>query len=194
MTKFQSGTIFTIQVMSCQKVVKSSGSQRNGCDGRLIEIMTKFRGIFCFLHIRRIWHQIYLLLLLLLLLFSLTYHHSHFLTATLVISHFLNLAFLGPTPFFYCLAVLVSISLLFAIPSPTAVFLHLRDYGKVWKCQISTILSCISFCQISTTFLKRFGHLFDLSLPLKARKGRFSNSKCKEMSLFFTLISPLYSV
>ena len=49
----------------------------------------------------------------------LTYHHSHFLVATLGFTSFFTIAFLRAAHFFYSLAVLDKISLLFVFAYPT---------------------------------------------------------------------------
>ena len=58
--------------------------------------------------------------LLLLKFLPLTYHHSHFLAATLDFTSFFTIAFLRAAPFFYSLAVFDYISLLFVFVYPKA--------------------------------------------------------------------------
>ena len=58
--------------------------------------------------------------LLLLKFLPLTYHHSHFSAATLDFTSFFTIAFLRATHFFYSLAVLDYISLLFVFVYPEA--------------------------------------------------------------------------
>ena len=84
-----------------KKDVKSKVAAKNGCDGRLMVKILIMTIQVNFVKRHKNSPELSLLKFL-----PLTYHHSHFLAATLDFTSFFTIAFLRAAHFFYSLAVL----------------------------------------------------------------------------------------